>query len=137
VAGKTWLFTPTTRLYLKEELRASAQLPSGKLGLKMDNDKENQDDQNKLVFNRRFVECCNEIDRFTKEGDNYMKQFASLYVKRIEELSLVLKGKIFAKWGKFGITAKVSIRHLDRRYKSSVPLITNLDFFNIKARMLI
>ncbi|KAJ8679728.1 hypothetical protein QAD02_015515 [Eretmocerus hayati] len=57
-------------------------------------------DENKCVFERPFVECTDNLEKFTKEGDNYMKQFANLYTKRLEELSAILKDRVKAKWGK-------------------------------------
>ncbi|XP_001605019.1 DNA polymerase delta small subunit [Nasonia vitripennis] len=57
-------------------------------------------EQKKCVFERATVKYTDQTDRFSKEGDNYTKQFASLYVKRLEELYPILKEKLTKKWGK-------------------------------------
>lgn len=62
---------------------------------------ENSTEQKKCVFERPIVKCSDQIDRFSKEGDNYTKQFASLYVKRLEELYPILKVKLAQKWGSY------------------------------------
>ncbi|XP_058807466.1 DNA polymerase delta subunit 2-like isoform X2 [Phymastichus coffea] len=59
----------------------------------------NPEEELTCSFERKKVEYVDHTGRFKKEGENYTKQFASIYVKRLEELSEILKGKVFAKWG--------------------------------------
>ena len=60
-----------------------------------------QDSDMKCVFERKTASYTDATSRFDREEDNYTKQFASLYVKRLEELSSILKVKLKSKWGKF------------------------------------
>ena len=63
--------------------------------------KENSNNDNKCTFERQTAEYADRTGRFAKEGDNYTKQFASIYVRRLEELSIILKEKLKAKWGNY------------------------------------
>lgn len=56
---------------------------------------------NKCKFERQTVSYADQSGRFAKEGDNYTRQFASIYVRRLEELSPILKDKLTAKWGNY------------------------------------
>ncbi|XP_011500495.1 PREDICTED: DNA polymerase delta small subunit-like [Ceratosolen solmsi marchali] len=60
---------------------------------------ENDSDENSCVFERQTAEYSDQTSQFSSENDNYTKQFARLYLKRIEELSSILKKKLLAKWG--------------------------------------
>ncbi|XP_023245550.1 DNA polymerase delta small subunit-like [Copidosoma floridanum] len=60
--------------------------------------KENSDEL-RCKYDRQTVSYADLTERYKKEGDSYMKQFASLYVKRLDELSSVLKQKVREKWG--------------------------------------
>ncbi|XP_014222300.1 DNA polymerase delta small subunit-like [Trichogramma pretiosum] len=53
----------------------------------------------KCSIERKTVNYDDNSGRFAKEGDEYTKQYASLYVKRLEELASVLKVKLKVKWG--------------------------------------
>lgn len=63
--------------------------------------------ENACSVERKTVEYVDITSRFKKEGENYMKQFASIYVRRLEELSGILREKIFAKWGKNQLDSKI------------------------------
>lgn len=70
--------------------------------------KENSNsEEKKCVFERPTVEYTDQTDRFAKEGDNYTKQFASLYVKRLEEFYPILREKIKEKWGNYWIVIEI------------------------------
>lgn len=62
---------------------------------------EENHDEIRCKYNRQTVNCIDHIERYKKEDENYMKQYSSLYKKRFEDLSLILKEKLKSKWGNY------------------------------------
>lgn len=69
----------------------------------------NSANDNKCKFERQTASYTDQTGRFAKEGENYTKQFATLYVKRLEEFSLILKDKLTAKWGNYVFSFELKI----------------------------
>lgn len=62
---------------------------------------ESDSHENNCKLERKTAKYADQTDRFTKEGDNYLKQFHNLYIKRLEELSPIVKENLLIKWGEY------------------------------------